>query len=398
MKRMKREDIAIGGAIIAALAASLCCVGPLLFVLLGVGAFGAATVFEAARPFLLAVAVLLLAFGFYRAYVQPRRVCSSGESCAVHPPSGKMRFGLWLATIAVIAFALLPRYAGQLVERWQQSAQPTSLSEQSVTLRIGGMSCASCATTVKLALEGVAGVHQAEVNFDRAEAVVKYDPRLARAEDLIAAVHNSGYSAEIIETAASLSSMGQRAEEACCTTVRSLREGDQMNDSAAAVQYSKDLDNLRAQFNRDRGRVRLITLLSPTCPGCAEKGVSELRDKLLAKINSDDLRLYVVWVPALPTDDEGKVPAAAMRLTDGRVRHYWDAHGEMRTIYQRLMNMREPAWDVYYVYDRSAEWGAEPPKPNYYTHQLRSLPPEFMLNGDKLSSKVNELIAARARS
>ena len=29
-------------------------------------------------------------------------------------------------------------------------------------------------------------------------------------------------------------------------------------------QYSKDLGELRAQFNRDKGKVRLVTLLSPT--------------------------------------------------------------------------------------------------------------------------------------
>lgn len=28
--------------------------------------------------------------------------------------------------------------------------------------------------------------------------------------------------------------------------------------------YSKDLAELRAQFNRDKGKVRLVTLLSPT--------------------------------------------------------------------------------------------------------------------------------------
>ncbi len=28
--------------------------------------------------------------------------------------------------------------------------------------------------------------------------------------------------------------------------------------------YSKDLDELHAAFNRDKGRVRLVTLLSPT--------------------------------------------------------------------------------------------------------------------------------------
>lgn len=31
-----------------------------------------------------------------------------------------------------------------------------------------------------------------------------------------------------------------------------------------AGRYSTDLDELRASFNRDRGKVRLVTLLSPT--------------------------------------------------------------------------------------------------------------------------------------
>ena len=32
----------------------------------------------------------------------------------------------------------------------------------------------------------------------------------------------------------------------------------------AAPRYSTDLDELRAAFNRDKGKVRLVTLLSPT--------------------------------------------------------------------------------------------------------------------------------------
>jgi hypothetical protein len=45
-----------------------------------------------------------------------------------------------------------------------------------------------------------------------------------------------------------------------------------MNDTAQATPtpsqsprpYSKDLQELRASFNRDKGKVRLVTLLSPT--------------------------------------------------------------------------------------------------------------------------------------
>jgi MerT mercuric transport protein len=55
-------------SIIAAIAASLCCLGPTIAVLVGVGTFGLASVFESARPYLLAVAGALLVIAFYRTY------------------------------------------------------------------------------------------------------------------------------------------------------------------------------------------------------------------------------------------------------------------------------------------------------------------------------------------
>ncbi len=105
------------------------------------------------------------------------------------------------------------------------------------------------------------------------------------------------------------------------------------------------------------------------------------------------MRVYVVWVPSLPADDEGKVPAATARIPDERASHYWDAKGELKAAYQRALKMEEPAWDVYYVYGRDVEWRDElPPAPAYYMHQLRSLPPDRMLDGAKLAEEMNKLL------
>lgn len=105
---MKEERLAIGGAVFAAFAASLCCIAPLLFVVFGLGAFRAAAAFETARPFLLGAAALLLAFGFYRAYFRREEDCAPGEACATKTINRVSRVGLWLASLAAIAFALAP--------------------------------------------------------------------------------------------------------------------------------------------------------------------------------------------------------------------------------------------------------------------------------------------------
>ena len=114
---MLKEKTALGGAIVAAFAASLCCIGPLVFVLLGVGSFGAATYFEAARPYLMAGAVLLLAVAYYLTYFRRGAACAPGEACATKTASRASRLGLWVATFAVILFAITPYIAAPLALR-----------------------------------------------------------------------------------------------------------------------------------------------------------------------------------------------------------------------------------------------------------------------------------------
>ena len=65
------------------------------------------------------------------------------------------------------------------------------------TLKIGGMTCASCAASVEKALKKVDGVSFADVNFASEKATVKFNPDQAKYNQLLEAVHNSGY--EVVE-------------------------------------------------------------------------------------------------------------------------------------------------------------------------------------------------------
>lgn len=100
-----------------------------------------------------------------------------------------------------------------------------------------------------------------------------------------------------------------------------------------------------------------------------------------------------MWVPSLAADAEDKVPAATEKITDRRASHYWDGEGKLKLAYQRVMKMDQPAWDVYYAYGRDAEWtGDLPPAPDYWMHQLHRMPPERMLDGDKLAEEMRKLL------
>lgn len=110
------------GAIGSAFLASLCCIGPVLFVTLGVGA-GLASQFEPLRPFFTFLTVALLGVGFYTVYGRkgmagPDKVSAAtasstseaGASCAVPRDRKRDKVLLWVATL--IAVVLLT------VEQW----------------------------------------------------------------------------------------------------------------------------------------------------------------------------------------------------------------------------------------------------------------------------------------
>lgn len=77
-----RGALVIGG--LAAILASICCLGPLVLVAIGFsGAWiGNLTVFEPYRPSFIGTALVALFFA-YRRIFQPAQACKPGEVCAV---------------------------------------------------------------------------------------------------------------------------------------------------------------------------------------------------------------------------------------------------------------------------------------------------------------------------
>jgi P-type Cu+ transporter len=76
-----------------------------------------------------------------------------------------------------------------------------AVGEQSLRLKIGDMTCASCVSRVEKALKQVSGVLSAEVNLATETAEVKLSGGAATLDQLIAAVDKAGYRAWAIQAA-----------------------------------------------------------------------------------------------------------------------------------------------------------------------------------------------------
>ena len=63
------------------------------------------------------------------------------------------------------------------------------------TLKLKGMSCASCANSIETAIQQVPGVSDVQVNFAAEQASVEYNERDTNLEKIQAAVADAGYEA-----------------------------------------------------------------------------------------------------------------------------------------------------------------------------------------------------------
>lgn len=197
-RRENQSGLLLTGSVIASLAASLCCILPVVAGVLGVSGSVAAAFFAPWRPYLLAATFMLLGLGFFLTYTYRRRAqpCEVGSVCG-RPSFGRWnRALLWLATMLVLLFAAFPYYGGWVVravgDRHLKAASARgSLSR--VVLKIDGMDCPVCAGGLQNNLRQIPGVRRAEVSFQDKLARIDYDRAeldLARFEQ---AVRDSGF-------------------------------------------------------------------------------------------------------------------------------------------------------------------------------------------------------------
>lgn len=106
-------------AVGAALLASLCCIGPVVFVTLGVGA-GFATRFEPLRPLFTVLTIALLGLGFYSVYGRQRARASAAScdidgTCAAPRCRRRDKILLWIASLVALVILTFPQWSAVLI-------------------------------------------------------------------------------------------------------------------------------------------------------------------------------------------------------------------------------------------------------------------------------------------
>jgi copper chaperone CopZ len=191
----------LGGSILAAISASLCCLGPFIAVVLGASGFAAASAFTRWRPLLLVLTFAFLGLAWFLTYRRPKTCVEDSSACPITPASRWNKPVLLLATAVALLFAAFPYLSSTVLRLRSSLSEQTSITDTAVLkVSIPSMDCAACATTIQHQITEQPGVQKAQVSFDAKQAVVYYLAKRISRDQLIRAINNAGFKAEPLDT------------------------------------------------------------------------------------------------------------------------------------------------------------------------------------------------------
>lgn len=99
------QKLAAAGGIIGALAASSCCILPVVLFSLGIGGawIGNFTQLAPYQPYFIAATLAFIGTGYWLVYRSSKVACAEGEACARPLPNRFVKIALIAATVIVLA-------------------------------------------------------------------------------------------------------------------------------------------------------------------------------------------------------------------------------------------------------------------------------------------------------
>ena len=187
----------VGAGVLSAVAASLCCITPVLALISG--ASGVASTFswlEPARPYLIGITVLVLGFAWYQK-LKPRTAeeiqcaCEEDEK----PPFMQTKKFLGIVTVFATMMLAFPYYAHIFYpSNDQKEVVIVNASDlQTVNFDIKGMTCNACASHVENDVSKLPGIVNVTASFEAAKATVEFDQSKVSNSQIEEAINATGY-------------------------------------------------------------------------------------------------------------------------------------------------------------------------------------------------------------
>lgn len=184
----------MGAGVFTAIAASLCCITPILALVAGSGSIASSFSWIApARPYMIGITILVLGFAWYQK-LKPQKKDDCGCAVDEKPKFIQSKTFLLIVTIFAALMTTFPSYAKVFFPNDQKAVAVTEkLSTQTVEFTIEGMSCDACELEVNHEIKKLPGIIHSAVSYPNKNALVKFDVSKTTIKDIILAINSTGY-------------------------------------------------------------------------------------------------------------------------------------------------------------------------------------------------------------
>ncbi|UNY99345.1 mercuric transport protein MerTP [Zhouia spongiae] len=196
MNTSKSSNTAAYTGIFTAVAASVCCITPVLALLAGTS--GIASTFswiEPFRPYLIGLTILVLGFAWYQK-LKPKSQHEIDCACEDDEKPSFLQSKTFLLIVTLFASLMLafPYYSG--IFYTQPTKEIVYVQQDNIvkkTFTVEGMTCTGCENHVKSEVNKLDGILSVKASYKEGITIVKYDRTKVSEEQIINAINSTSY-------------------------------------------------------------------------------------------------------------------------------------------------------------------------------------------------------------
>ena len=193
METKNNSKKAVFTGLVAALAASSCCIPPVIAAIAGVGgAAGTLSWMEPLRPYLIGLAIIAIGYAWY-SHLKPKKDDDCG--CDVEKPKFYQTKGFLVGITLFAALSItFPYYSGIF---YSDNTQEVIVSDNSsihkINVSIDGMTCDACQHHVNSAVNALPGIVSINSSYKNANAEIEFDSSQITVVEIEKAINSTGY-------------------------------------------------------------------------------------------------------------------------------------------------------------------------------------------------------------
>ena len=189
----KNSKGALTTGILAAIAASSCCIPPVIAAIVWVGgAAGTLSWMEPLRPYLIGLAVIAIGYAWY-SHLKPKKDDDCG--CEIEKPKFYQTKGFLVGITLFAAISItFPYYSGIFFGDNKKEVIVVDKNDiQKINFKIDGMTCDACQNNVNNAVNELPGIIDVKTSYSEGNAVVEFDTTQINIMEIEKAINSTGY-------------------------------------------------------------------------------------------------------------------------------------------------------------------------------------------------------------